>query len=165
MLHFPAPPVGSVEVITSALLLTAAQACSSTQSKAVSCNGAGAGVETNAAGSALGLIEVRIDPRLPVRQNVEPVHLTPISSPNAGSCRTCHAAGPPVGSLELSTTPSAPTTRHWVGLEQETPCSSRSAGSWVVVQAVGPPPGSAEVRILQPSTTATQRPVVGHEMP
>ena len=77
----PAPPVGSVEVMMSALLLTAAQASSVGQEKAVVGSGVTSGVACQAPAPAVGLVLTKRSAALPVTQSDGEEQETPSRGP------------------------------------------------------------------------------------
>ena len=78
----------------------------------------------------------------------------------------CHAAAPPVGSVETITSPPSSTATQKLAELHVTACSVPPVGSAIVCQAPAPPAGSLET-ITSPlrSSVAAQNWAVGQEMP
>src|SRR5829696_502803 len=124
----PAPPAGSVETITSALLVTAAQAPTAGQEAALTGRPLPAVTAFQAPAPPVGEVEDSIWPELPVTQSEVEGQETPFSARcPAGCLATCQVPVPPVGSVEVRMLPSSPTATQSEGEGQATP--RRSTGS------------------------------------
>ena len=84
--------------------------------------------------------------------------------PPASAVRV-QAVGPPVGLLEVTTTPPLPTSTHWLSLRQLTPKSDFTFGILVGVHEAAPRPGLVVVQTPPLKSTATQRVADGQEIP
>jgi hypothetical protein len=139
--------MGSVEMIMSELLSTAAQAEVDGQETAVtgSPEPAVAALHMPPAGS----IEVKIWPALPVTQSDGDGQEIPLRLPvPAGVLTSLHATAPPVGLVELTMLPLLSTATQSEGEAQETPRRSSGSDSLAIVHALAPPVGLVEVTIF-----------------
>src|SRR5262249_34356774 len=117
-----APPVGSVEVITSPLSSTARQALAAGQETPVTCTEPPAPASFQVAPpSASGLVVVRILPvMLPTAQSAVERQEAPSRSPGpALVAAVLQAPAPPVGSVETKSFPSRAATTQSEGVPQE----------------------------------------------
>src|ERR1700679_759437 len=127
----PGPPVGSVEVRTSASLSTATQLAVVAQVRPVICPEPAALVSAKGAPPA-GLVEVRmLPPASPAAQSSVATQETPSRSRGVGEPAACQAEAPPVGSLETKIRPSLATATQSEGVAQETPRRSGALASCV----------------------------------
>lgn len=142
-----ATPVGSVEVRTSALLSTAAQALGRGQEMPLTGNPLPAETTCHSPAPLVGFVELIICPALPVTQSAgegQEMPLRLVAPP--GWPTTLHADAGPAGLVETAMLPSLPTAAQKVVVGQETPRKSSGDSSCVTVQAEASPVGSPETR-------------------
>lgn len=76
---------------------------------------------------------------------------------------TVHALAPPVGLVEVSTSPAPSTATHSDAEGHETPPSMLLPSTLLTVHALAPPVGSIEVTAFPAPSTTTHSKADGHE--
>ena len=76
-----------------------------------------------------------------------------------------HALAPPVGSVEVTTSPELSTATHSAADAQDTPVKGPLRSTWLAVHTLAPPLGSVELSTLPTSSTATHSDGDGHDTP